>query len=298
MRRRVVLLYNPASGRGKAERFANELTVALRADGWEVERTIAATGAARPNYQGASAAVIIGGDGTAHNAAPGLEASGVPVYIAPMGTENLLSKELGMLARIDQIREAIRDGRTTAIDLPTVNGTPFLVMCSVGIDAAVVAEVNAARNGKIRKSTYLRPILRQALRPTLPELRIVVDGEVVCEGMRGLLVVANCRRYAVGLNPAREASMTDGLLDVVFYPMNNVIDAAGWALRSLLGEQGSASGFVGARGRVIDVGCADMSPAPIQIDGEPAPAGMSMPLRFIADSGTVTVLRAPAGPED
>lgn len=292
---RVVLRYNPVSGRGKAERFARTLTAALRRDGWDVQTSVVGASDAGGSFVGARAVVVIGGDGTAHHAAPLIAGAGVPMIIAPMGTENLLAKELGMRAEVDRVLRALRDGAPSSIDMPTVNGVPFLVMCSVGLDAAVVDRVGRTRKGRIRKSTYLGPIIRQALRPTLPMLRVTVDGEIVCDGQRGMLVIANCRRYAVGLNPAGGASMTDGLLDIAFFPMRNSIGGARWALRCWLGRQRAARGFIGARGRVIGVAHAGDGEAPVQVDGEPAPEGVALPLKFVADAGILPVLLTKPG---
>lgn len=291
MNRRAVLLYNPASGRGKAKRFADALTDKLRQDGWDTAPTAVGLGAAAPEYEGADAVVVIGGDGTVHHAAPGIATAGIPMVTAPMGTENLLAKELRMPAAIDAVRAALDAGVTSTIDLPTVNGVGFVVMCSVGLDAAVVAEVGSERAGTIRKSSYFGPVLRQIMKPTIPALRVTVDGETIIDGQRGMLVIANCRRYAVGLNPAKDASMTDGLLDVAFYPMRHAVNGIRWALLSWLQRQNKARGFVGARGRMIEVASADGDCPPVQVDGEPAPEGVALPLRFIADAGKLLVLR-------
>lgn len=291
MPRRVVLLYNPASGRGKAERFTRALTNALAADGWATVPTAVGPSEPAPDYESASAVVVIGGDGTVHHAAPGIAESGLPMVIAPMGTENLLARELQMPATVDAVRAALNAGNTSSIDLPTVNGVGFLVMCSVGLDAAVVAEVGAQRAGTIRKSSYVGPVCRQILRPTLPALRVTVDGETVVDGERGTLVVANCRRYAVGLNPCKDASMTDGLLDVAFYPMRHSLSGIRWALLSWMRRQDRAKGFVSARGSRIEIDSDDDQSVPVQVDGEPAPDGVALPLQFQADAGTILVLR-------
>ncbi len=291
MSSRVVVLFNPASGRGKAERFACALTASLRADGWTVDPRSIHDPDADTSFGGARAVVVIGGDGTVHRAAPKIARAGVPMCIAPMGTENLLAKELSMSTDIDDLRGLIRHGASTEIDLPIINGVSFLVMCSIGLDAAIVHAVEANRTGKIRKSAYLRPTLEQVRRPILPALRVVVNGEPVIGGQRGMLVVANCRRYGGRLNPAPNASMTDGLLDVAFYPMHNALDAIRWAALSRLGQHETARGFIKSRGSRIEVTSVDESAPPVQIDGEPAPREIAFPLRFTANDATITILQ-------
>ena len=294
MSSRVVLLFNPASGRGKAERFVCALTAALGAGGWRADAHNIADlveGEIEDRVNQARAVVLLGGDGTVHRMAPAIARAGVPMLIAPMGTENLLARELGMRADVAAICRAIGEGSISHIDMPTVNETPFLVMCSVGLDAAIVAQVDSNRTGKIRRSTYLKPALRQAIRPTLPALRITVDDKIVCDGRQGMLVVANCKRYGARLNPARDASMTDGLLDVAFYPMRSSLDTLRWAALRWLGRQESARGFIKARGRVIEVAGCDEEPAPVQVDGCPGRLEAALPLVFHSDAGRIVVLR-------
>jgi diacylglycerol kinase (ATP) len=291
MSNRVVLLFNPVSGRGKAERFARALTGALSSDGWEVDPVNVTQIDASAGLNGARAVVLVGGDGTAHRAALAIARAQVPFVIAPTGTENLLAKELGMTADIEQICRVLRGGGTGLIDLPTVNDVPFLVMCSVGLDAAIVAQVGSNRRGTIRKSIYLKPVLRQTLHPSIPKFRVVVDGRTVVDEQRGMLVVANCPRYGARLDPAPNASMTDGQLDVAFYPLRHSLDAVRWAMLSRIGKHETAPGFIKARGRGIEVHCSDEAEAPVQIDGEPAPEGMAIPLKFVADAGQIACLQ-------
>ena len=294
MSSRVVLLFNPAAGRGKAERFVCALTAALGPGGWRADAHNIADlveGEIEDRVNQARAVVLLGGDGTVHRMAPAIARAGVPMLIAPMGTENLLARELGMRADVAAICRAIGEGSISHIDMPTVNETPFLVMCSVGLDAAIVAQVDSNRTGKIRRSAYLKPALRQAIRPTLPTLRITVDDKIVCDGRQGMLVVANCKRYGARLNPARDASMTDGLLDVAFYPMRSSLDTLRWAALSWLGRQASARGFIKARGRVIEVAGCDEEPAPVQVDGCPGRLEAALPLVFHSDAGRIVVLR-------
>src|SRR4051812_26151637 len=96
------VIYNPAAGRGKAERLLKELRPSL---GTEVElRPTAraghavdlATGAAQ---QGFAKVVAAGGDGTVHEVANGLLRSGnreVVFSVWPLGSANDYAYTLGM----------------------------------------------------------------------------------------------------------------------------------------------------------------------------------------------------------
>jgi diacylglycerol kinase family enzyme len=124
-------------------------------------------------------------------------------------------------------------------------------------------------------------------------LRVSIDGRRVVDGVQGMLVVANCRQYALRMNPARHAAMTDGLLDVAFMPCRSVSGAAGWAVRCRLGRQASHRDFVSGRGREVHMECCGGGPGlPCQIDGEsvrPA-SGPATAFTVSVDPGVLPVL--------
>src|SRR5678815_1398252 len=116
----------------------------------------------------------------------------------------------------------IRD-RSQVLDVDvgvvTIAGTevPFVLMCSLGPDASVMRRLDEARRGPISHLSYIRPILAELRDPCLPRVTIEVDGKRVVDGQTGMVVIANSRQYAIRIDPAYKASMTDGLLDMVFF---------------------------------------------------------------------------------
>jgi diacylglycerol kinase family enzyme len=80
------------------------------------------------------------------------------------------------------------------------------------------------------------------------------------------VIAANCRQYARHLNPAIDADMGDGLLDVVFMPAATSAGVVTWGLRCFLRRQLQAHGVAFARGAHVEISSED--DAPWQCDGE------------------------------
>lgn len=217
---------------------------------------------------GAGALVVAGGDGTLHHALEEAVRMAVPVYHVPMGTENLFARQFGMSRKEHMLRRVLGEPRTVKVDVGDCNGRLFALMCSVGPDAAVIHRLSAGRRGSISRWSYLPPMLKELGRPPA-RVWAALDGETVVDGLRGVLVVANSRQYALRTDPAINASMTDGLLDLVFLPVEGSWRAMLWLVRSRLGIHLGAKGCVYATGRHVRVETDDEGPPEfVQVDGE------------------------------
>ncbi|HMN39312.1 MAG TPA: diacylglycerol kinase family protein [Phycisphaerales bacterium] len=293
----IVLLNNPNSGRATGGAVADGLAARLEEAGHDVTRLSASKGIT-PHALGAplrkaGLLVVAGGDGTLHHALPAIVETGVAFYHFPMGTENLFTREFGMDRRPETLLRAIERGEVQRCDAGQVEaedpprsvgasedpprsvgvpgaGVLFSLMVSVGFDACVVERVAAARRGGVTRSAYVRAAVRELMRPRVPRVTVVADGRRVVDGAEGMLVVANSRQYAARLNPAAEASMSDGLLDVVFFPHRTAVGLARWLTASAGGFAASVPGVITAKAERIEVEVD--RPTPRQIDGEAAGA--------------------------
>lgn len=268
---KVVLLANPASGKGRAEAQAGTIAAALGDDGVHVVRVRAERGnerALREALHEAGALVIVGGDGTLHHALSEIARSGVPVYHAGMGTENLFARQFGMSREVSGVRRALATRNVRPVDLGEANGRFFSLMVSVGPDAAVVHRLASTRRAGISHLSYVRPILSE-LRVPPPKLWVAVDGEVVIEGKRGMVVVANSAQYALRSNPASAADMSDGVLDIVFLPADSSFGSLLGLLRCRVSRVPDSAGRIHVRGARVRIEPDDEQAAAFsQIDGE------------------------------
>jgi diacylglycerol kinase family enzyme len=81
----------------------------------------------------------------------------------------------------------------------------------------------------------------------------------------GLLIIANSRHYALGLNLAARATMDDGKLDAAFFPSTTMFGAMKWYASSMMRDHLEDSSARYMQGRTIDVQAGSL---PSQVDGE------------------------------
>lgn len=233
---RITVLANPRSGRGRAIALAGRLEELLRSRGHTVPRPdLSPTLDLADAAEGSDRLVIVGGDGTVHHAAGAAAATGIPVYHLATGTENLFARYFGMPKDPRDAAEKLEmDHPPFEIDLGSVNGVPFALMCSLGVDASVIHRVDAVRGVKGGHLSYIRPSIAEGLRPRPARLLITGDGQPVAGSFVGTAVVANIPAYALGMDPCFDADPSDGRLDLALLPATTTVGTAMQFLRCRL----------------------------------------------------------------
>jgi len=289
---RVGILHNRFSGKGRGPEFVARLRARVAGDATLRERYDVVDlpldlASAEGALDALDAVILTGGDGTFHHALPMLTAAkdgcGVPTLIAPLGTENVVAKELGLKPRVSMVLdtlEAFRGGASTMrSDLGAVHhpdgsaSVPFALMLTTGPDAAVLHRVARQREGTTSKLDYVVPTITRALRPRVGRLSVTVDGQQLASDRRGCLIVAVGPRYPLRLDLARNASRTDGLLDAMFLPASTTASLVGWAAMARVGLHVRHPQARYAQGERIELTMHDHDPRAemmeaLQIDGE------------------------------
>lgn len=214
---RVVVLHNPRSGRGLAERLSGRIGQRLRARGHEVDQA-SALDQQGGSLAGADALILVGGDGTVSHAVDAAAQAQVPVYHAGTGNENLFARTFGMKRSPDAVAAAVDANTTAPCDLVRSEGRPVLMMLSVGPDSGVIHRVAHARTMAVGHLAYIEPVAKAILDPHRPILTVVIDGTPIAQNEPGQLIIANTRAYALGIDPARDAAPDTGKLHVAFLP--------------------------------------------------------------------------------
>ncbi len=84
--------------------------------------------------------IVGGGDGTVHTAVRLALPTGKPLGVLPLGTLNLLARDLGIPLEIGAAAQALASGQVRAIDVAEVNGEPYLNSSILGFYPTVVQE--------------------------------------------------------------------------------------------------------------------------------------------------------------
>jgi len=275
----VLIAFNPVSGRGRAARAADALAADLARVGIESRAVATAREPAaawlRSELAGSAALVVLGGDGAVRSVAHEAAFARVPIWHAPMGTENLFARHFGMTADPAAIALALARGAVTEIDfgaVATADGPGdaighFAIMASMGFDAEVVHALARRRTGAITRGSYLPALLECARRWKPPVVSWTIDGETERLGP-GIIVIGNLPEYGARLDPTPHARRDDGALDAVFLPADGGWSAVAWLPLLRLGMHGAHPSVRFRRGARIEVQA--RSPACIQLDGDPA----------------------------
>ncbi len=272
----VAILFNPVSGAGRAQVVAQTIAYGLTQLGFVTTLIATERGQSaewlRPQLTSARAEaidqlIVVGGDGAVRQVAFEAARAKIPLWHAPGGTENLFAQSFGMSRDVEAIARALRERRTTSIDLASANDEPFVIMASIGLDAEVVHQLAAARTGAISHFSYARPIVTQLFAWKPSELAWTIDGVRETLG-RGMVVIANMPRYGARIDPAPNAIANDGVLDAVFIPATNGCALLPKLAAMRVGWQRHLKSLRIRRGGAIIL---EATPAArLQLDGDPA----------------------------
>jgi diacylglycerol kinase family enzyme len=232
--------------------------------------------------------LVWGGDGTIHHAARALLERGCPVPLGavPGGSGNGLVR--GLRTPLEPAGAILRllEGRELVMDVPRLDGEPFLNLCGTGFEAAVAHRFHGmSRRGFL---SYAQACL--ALWRTWPDSAIRWDAETCPEPVLedrlaklrkafhapepGLpesawsLCFANLPEYGSGLWIAPGADPTDGILQWATLIRPSWFDALA-ELPALFREGGHT--HLRKEGRLLRATIRTDRPLPWHMDGEPAP---------------------------
>jgi diacylglycerol kinase family enzyme len=275
-----LLVRNPTAGR-RRRRLVPAIARSLRAAGWTVDvadtqaagdaRRIAATcDAAR--Y---SVIAVAGGDGTINEAVNGLMSradAGVPLAVVPLGTANVLARELGLAFSAAGITTTIMSGRELAMQpgIAIADGPArhFSLMVGTGFDARVVAGVTSELKRRWGKLAYVWRSLIEALRYRPVRYLVEIDGK---RHVVASVIVTRARFYAGSYVVAPEATLAVAKLHVCLFERWGRLAPLRFGLALLMGWLPRLSGYRVVTGNDVRISV-EASPTrePVQIDGDDA----------------------------
>lgn len=233
MQRRIVVISNPASGRRSEKhklvaeavsRIANERSIAVEFLSTSVPGESARTGRHLPGSgsdlalqavtSGADLVVACGGDGTVGEVANGLVGTDTPLAVLPLGTGNDFCRTIGVSQSLDEAITTLFDGRPQPVDVGRCGEGYFLNVAGCGFDAQVAQRINAGFRFLSGTPAYVAATLSTLIKYRPIALRITIDG-VSLETRVMLCAIANARTYGGGMKIAPQASLQDGLFDII-----------------------------------------------------------------------------------
>ena len=222
----MVVIANPASGRGRAERMIPGVRTELKDLGPGSELRISNGPDDPPRLareavaDGADIVAAMGGDGMVGMVAGALLGTSATLGVIPTGTGNDFATFLGIRRRRPaEALAGLRDPRYRQIDVVRLEAADgkerhFVNVAGAGFDSDVNETANRMRTRVQGTAKYVAAVFKTLRRFEPAGFRMTIDGgeEIPLSAM--LIAVGNGRSYGGGMKVTPDASLDDGLLEV------------------------------------------------------------------------------------
>lgn len=218
--------------------------------------------------RGAGLVVAAGGDGTVTAVADALAGGDVPLGILPVGTGNLVARELGLpLAPEAACRLLVDAPHVRRLDGMQIGERTYVSHVSLGVYARIAEEVSVGEKKETGRMAYVRAILHEISARPLWRFRVTVDGR---SGHWHASTILLANVASVGVPPLCWGSHIrpdDGRIDVCLVCARTLPQYARLVWRAMRGEHILAPDirYLAAK-RTIDVEAHGRSP--VRADGE------------------------------
>lgn len=288
--REAIIIGNPKAGRARRKDCLKRCAEVLSSGGlevevWPTEHPEHATELAA--LAGARLVIAAGGDGTVNEVVNGLDEDAT-LGIVPLGTANVLARELGLPLKAEAACKRVVAGKAKRIDLGVATNhrgveRRFTCMAGIGFDAHVVNEVTPRLKRYLKIFAFPLAAFKVYLEEDLPALHIEHGDHTY---ITQFVIVANGRYYGGDFRAAEDASLTTGKLEVV------LVDRVGKLLRAdvltgILAKKPldrSMRSFPAHQMRARSPG----TQVPVQLDGE---IWGRLPMSFRIDPGALRVTK-------
>lgn len=286
------LIYNPNSGQIWSAFKPSFVKEFLNKKGWEVDISETqykdhAIKLASDSVGKYDVVIAAGGDGTINEAVQGIAGTNVKLAILPVGTTNVLARDLNIPLNFQEALAIIPSGEAVEIDLGVINDRYFILMVGIGFDAKLVNEVDS----KFKKLTGVIAFAATSpvsmLRHRIGKMSITfwdsLGKKKKIQRNSYQVLVSNASTYATSLKVATEAKVDDGVLDVDIFKSNKIYNFA-WNLISIAVKKYKHNHDVSESFKISKMNIKTFPPMPIQVDGDSfgyTPASIEIKPKFL-----------------
>jgi YegS/Rv2252/BmrU family lipid kinase len=216
--RHLFFLLNPISGTKPKDALEKYLINRCRQAGfgYSIMHTTINTSAEMVRMQmtgeGATDLIAVGGDGTVNLAASAVAHSEILLGIIPVGSGNGLARSAGIPLNPAKAFDVILQGQYQLTDAFSINQHFGIMLSGIGFDAAVAKRFSHSRNRGL--FTYTTQTLLEFFKASPYPFDIEVEGfQFSTEAF--FISIANSNQFGNNVTIAPQASLCDGMLDVV-----------------------------------------------------------------------------------
>ncbi len=292
MERKIVYLINPISGTVKKEglRELIEKETASKAIPYEIVATNAAG-----NYdflkekiveENITDIVMVGGDGTVNQVVASLKGEKVKFGIIPVGSGNGLARAANIPMKSKDALQLFFDGEAKKTDAFFINNQFSCMLSGIGFDAQVAHDFAAKSSRGLM--TYTQQSLINFFKAQPYQFEIILpDFSFYTDAF--FISIANSNQFGNNFTIAPEASLNDGLLDIVIVQKMNKAKLPFAVLKQIRGNnklQDLVDNITNKNVlyfQVPSLTIKNLKHAPFHIDGEPKETFAEFKIEILKD---------------
>jgi YegS/Rv2252/BmrU family lipid kinase len=290
MHRRFVYFINPISGTQSKEALL--LLIAQKTNEQNIPFEILHSNAAADyNYliekisiQKITDIIVCGGDGTVNQIAHALLGVDVNIGIIPMGSGNGLALAAGIPKNALKALSVIFNGKANYIDSFYINEKFSCMLCGLGFDAQVAHDF--AKQPSRGLKTYVKQSVKHFFKAKPYPFIMEVEGKTL-NTEAFFISIANSNQFGNNFTIAPQASLHDGLLDIVIVNKMSKMRMLWNILKQL--RYGEVRPYEDKKYHSTDIGYFQTKKlliqnpqlAPLHIDGDPSGTAEKFEVRII-----------------
>jgi diacylglycerol kinase (ATP) len=288
--RRLAYIINPISGTGGKNSLQHKIEKLTADAGFTFDIFLSTADGNYTEVQqfirqnGVTDVVIAGGDGTINAVLSALRNEAVQFGILPCGSGNGLALSAGLTKNIDRALEIVFAGKSEWADAFLINQKFACMLCGLGFDAEVAHQF--AEDPQRGLSTYVKKSVGHFFAAHAYPFELAFN-DVKLELDAFFISIANSNQFGNNFTIAPQASLTDGLLDVVIVKDQSKLAVLLQTLRQVTGYNklqelnllDKNAGVLYFQTDAVQI--ENKGAAPLHIDGDPAPTATHIDIQVL-----------------
>jgi diacylglycerol kinase (ATP) len=231
--------------------------------------------------------IVCGGDGTVNQIAHALLGVAVNIGIIPMGSGNGLAFAAKIPKQINKALDIIFNGNAIYVDSFYINKKFSCMLCGLGFDAQVAHDF--AQQKKRGLATYVKQSIKNFFSAKTYPFGLSVDGNVI-NTEAFFISIANSNQFGNNFTIAPQASLHDGLLDIVIVNQMSKMRMIWNIIKQI--RKGEVRPYEDKKYHRTDIGyfqtkkltIQNTKLAPLHIDGDPAVTAAAFDIEIIENA--------------
>ena len=231
--------------------------------------------------------IVCGGDGSVNQIAGALLGVAINIGIIPMGSGNGLAFAAKIPKNVTKALDVIFNGHALHIDSFYINKKFSCMLCGLGFDAQVAHDF--AKQQQRGLKTYIKQSVKN-FRTAIPYPFELMVNDSLINTEAFFISIANSNQFGNNFTIAPQASLHDGLLDIVIVNKMSKMRMVWNVLKQI--RKGEVRPYEDKKYHRTDIGyfqtkkitIQNPSMAPLHIDGDPAETSSTFEIRIIENA--------------